>query len=354
MTVRTLDWKDERALAWWHLRYDDGALYHNTFFQSPEWIHAWKRHYVDTHPRRKSLLIAVEEKGTLLALAPLFLHERSIGPLRVWRSLHLIGERLAQYADIVTDTKDTKAIWTAIIGYLHAEYPDAWLELRDVLPESTAYWLADSADTEGEWYYRLPLHGLTPESLEGNAQAHMRRELSRARKRLSTDTALTWQFVTAPDASLLSELVRLNRKRFGTDSWFESGISRDYFFELCQAALKETWCAVLRSEERIASMLMGHSHGGCLLYLLSGIDEEFRSLSPGTMNLGRTIAYAAEQGFAYFDFLRGDEQYKCEFNPEARRSRHIVILAPKAGTRKRLAESMRKFVQYPGGESTRA
>jgi CelD/BcsL family acetyltransferase involved in cellulose biosynthesis len=341
MTVRAVPWTDEQTLAWWRERYKSGTLYHNTFFQSPEWVLTWKRHYVDPHPRRTSLLLAVEKKGTMAALVPLFLHERTVASLRGWRSLHLMGERLAQYPDIVTDTAEAEAVWTAVVGYLGEKYPDAWLELRDVLPESTACGLSGTEAVEGENYLRLPVQGLTAALLEHHVQPHMRRELSRSSKRLATDASLRWEFVTTPDEALLSELIRLNRQRFRDASWFEDADSRIFFLDLCAAASTESWCSVLRHDRDIVSILMGHMHGDSMLYLLSGIDGRFRSLSPGTMNLGRTIAHAAELGYAYFDFLRGDEAYKREFNPESRRSRHVMVIPPTARFRKRVADSVR-------------
>lgn len=344
MTVRAIDWTDERALAWWHACYTAGTLYRNTFFQSPAWVLTWKRHYVDTHPRRESLLLAAEEQGQLVALVPLFVHNRHFGPFRGWRSLHLVGERLAQYPDIVTDAADREAVWTAITAHLDDAYPDAWLEIRDVLPESTAFGLSGVVDEEGECYLRLPLRGLTPDTLETSTADHMRRELSRTRKRLATDATLHWEFVTAPDEAILTALIGLNRQRFGSASWFEDAASQRFFLDLCAMAGDESWCAVLRREGMIVSLLMGHAHGDSMLYLLSGIDAQHRSLSPGTMNLGRTIAHAAELGYAYFDFLRGEEAYKREFNPEERQSRHLMRIPPAARSRKRLADGARRFV----------
>ncbi|MCZ7555507.1 MAG: GNAT family N-acetyltransferase [Bacteroidia bacterium] len=343
MTVRATDWTDARALAWWHGCYTAGSLYRNTFFQSPEWVLTWKRHYVDTHPRREALLLTAEEQGRLIALAPLFLHTRHFGPFRGWRSLHLMGERLAQYPDIVTDAAVPEAVWTAILGYLEDTYPDAWLEIRDALPESTAFGLSGVVAEEGECYLRLPLRGLTPETLETSATDHMRRELSRARNRLATDATWHWEFTTAPDEAVLSALILLNRQRFGSASWFEDAASQSFFLDLCAVAGGESWCAVLRHEGMIVSILMGHTHGDSMLYLLSGMDTQYRSLSPGTMNLGRTIAHAAASGYAYFDFLRGEEAYKREFHPEERLSRHLLRVPPAARFRKHVADSARRL-----------
>ena len=344
MIVRELQFHDDLMRSWWRDRYESGRLYRNTFFQSLEWNQLWSACYVDPHPRRVPVLLGVEREGTLVAVAPLFMQERSFGPLRGWRSIHWIGERLAQYPDLVTDERDATAAWTLLLDYLRERYPDAWIELRDVLPESTASNLRGIEEEDGEPYYRLTLEGLSATSFDAQVQPHMRRELRRARKRLEEDPELLWEFVSSPDETLLGELVALTRIRFGESSWFSEENNRKFFLELCTTARTETWCAVLRRSTRIISILMGYLHGGDMLYVLSGMDEEHRSLSPGTMNLGRTIMHAAEMHLRYYDFLRGDEGYKREFIPETRRSRHLIIIPDRAASRYRLAHSSRRLL----------
>ncbi len=354
MTIRRLSLHDPQLRDWWNAAYASGALQHDTFFQSPQWIECCCRHFVDTHPRREALLLGVEHDGRLAALAPLFIHERSFGLLRGWRSIHLIGEELAQYPDVLIETADPAEVWNAILAYLKETYPDAWLELRDVLPESAAQNLRATEERDGEDYYRLPLGGLTAAALDARSHPHMRRELQRARKRLATDTELSWEFVTAPDEEMLQELIALNRSRFGTASWFEEEANRSFFLDLCSSARDETWCSVLRLSGKTISMLMGHAHGGSLLYLLSGIDEAQKQLSPGTMNLGRTILHAAELNYRYYDFLRGDEGYKREFAPEHRRSRHLLVIPEDARSRHRLAIRSRRLLDTVKGRGSNA
>jgi CelD/BcsL family acetyltransferase involved in cellulose biosynthesis len=343
MTVRQIDASDPVMRAWWTERYHSGALFRNTFFQSPAWIDSWNRHFVTPHPRRSELTLAVESDGRFAAIVPMFVQERKIGAIRAWRSFHLTGEGLAQYPDIITDEAQPAAVWHAVFSYLAAEAPDAWLEIRDVLPESSAAAVEAEAVRQGESYYRLPLDGLNEDTLQHRVSAHLGREIRRARSRFARQTSFDWRMYLQPGERFLHELMALNRTRFGAVSFFADVRNRDFFLDYCTAAATETWCAVLREQGQVISILMGHVHGDSMLYLLSGYDAQRKGVSPGHMNLYRCILFAADMKLRYYDFLRGDEAYKKEYAPEARASRHLLIIPETARRSYRIAEYARRL-----------
>jgi CelD/BcsL family acetyltransferase involved in cellulose biosynthesis len=45
----------------------------------------------------------------------------------------------------------------------------------------------------------------------------------------------------------------------------------------------------------------------------SGLDRRFMEYSPGWVLLGYLLQWANENGYAEFDFMRGDEEYKYRF-----------------------------------------
>ena len=47
----------------------------------------------------------------------------------------------------------------------------------------------------------------------------------------------------------------------------------------------------------------------------SGFDPAHAALSPGLVLLARVVRDAIERGMRRFDFLRGEERYKYEFEP---------------------------------------
>ncbi len=63
------------------------------------------------------------------------------------------------------------------------------------------------------------------------------------------------------------------------------------------------------------------------LYML-GFDEEYEKLSPGKGLIGRAVRTAIEDGYARFDFLRGDEPFKVRYAPELHVTKHYRLLWP--------------------------
>lgn len=342
MIVRRTAWNDERVRAWWNAAYRSGRLYRDTFFQRYEWNALWDRHFVASHSRRESMLLCVERDGAIIAVAPMYVQQRALAGMRAWRSLHWIAERLAQYPDLVTTEADPRPVWDALLQWLDEQFPDAWLELRDILPESSCAHVHGPGDEEGEHYCALSLAGLTRERLLSRVDDHMRRELRRAFRRLDEMEQLRWTFQQEADIELLHQLITLNRSRFGAASYFADEANSAFFLDVATAARDEIWTATLREGEAIIAMLMGYRHADALLYVLSGLDDTRKALSPGTTVLGATVLHAAEAGLATFDFLRGEERYKFEFAPDVRRSRHCTVLFRDAALRHRAANVSRR------------
>jgi len=45
----------------------------------------------------------------------------------------------------------------------------------------------------------------------------------------------------------------------------------------------------------------------------SGVNTDYREMSPGWVLLGHQLQWATERGRQEFDFMRGDEDYKYRF-----------------------------------------
>ncbi|MBR9975068.1 MAG: GNAT family N-acetyltransferase, partial [Bacteroidetes bacterium] len=278
---------------------------------------------------------------------------RAAGPLTAWRYLLWIGDRLAQYPDIATTEADPGPVWNAVLAWLAREYPDAWLTLRDVLPESTASAIKQhgARRSEGEEYLRLDLRGLDADSYVARCAPHMQREIRRARKRLHAErgtAGLSWRAQRAPAIEDVDQLITLNQTRFGPASWFADERNAAFFRDLAARADRELLLTSIMQGERTLHVMASYLHGNTLHYVLSGFDERAKAMSPGTMNLDHTICWAIGEGYRYFDFLRGDEGYKREFHPEQRRSIHLEWRFPASEARRKLARTMQRLRRGAG------
>ncbi|MBE0645172.1 MAG: GNAT family N-acetyltransferase [Bacteroidetes bacterium] len=335
---------DDLLRNWWTDSYNSGILARNTFFQSWEWNSTWHDHFVRDDRRRELVLLRVEKQGRIVAAVPLFLQQRNAGPIRAWRYLLWIADRLSQYPDLVTTERDAVALWPAIQAFMHREYPDAWMTLHDVLPESTAasFFAEGGERSPGEPYLRVVLAEGNEAIRLGNCSPHMQREILRARRLLEKEDRLEWRCHQSPDATLIEQLIVLNRARFGKASWFADERNTAFFRALSGVMDNELVISEVSDGGTPIHLMASYLHGDTVHYVLSGMNEDAKRFSPGTMNLDCTLRWAMRQGYRYFDFLRGDEGYKREFAPEERMSVHLTIPAVRGRTRWTLARAMQK------------
>lgn len=342
--ITRTDFDDVALRNWWQNAYHSGGLVRDTFFQSWEWNRAWYDHYVRVDARRELVLLRVERAGDIVAAVPLFLQERKAGPITAWRYFLWIADRLAQYPDMVTTETAPTEVWHAVLRFLRTAFPDAWLTLRDVLPDSTAagFTVEGSERSIGETYLRIDLAEGNEEALLGRCVPHMQREIVRARRMLENDRRLEWRAHRAPSAALTERLIILNRARFGDASWFADPRNRDFFISLRETLGNELLISVITYDGEAVHLMASYLHGGSVHYVLSGMAEEAKRFSPGTMNVDATMRWARHDGFRYFDFLRGDEAYKREFSPEERTSMHLTIPAARGKARRALARAAQR------------
>jgi CelD/BcsL family acetyltransferase involved in cellulose biosynthesis len=72
---------------------------------------------------------------------------------------------------------------------------------------------------------------------------------------------------------------------------------------------------------------------GTLLFYATGRDLDAKDVPVGLVLHGHSIRHAIEQGFAAYDFLRGDEPYKLSLATGEHRVRNIIVGTKVGGNR---------------------
>lgn len=65
----------------------------------------------------------------------------------------------------------------------------------------------------------------------------------------------------------------------------------------------------------VAALLAFSFHGRIYLYNM-GVEPDYMALSPGIVAIGMDIKDAIAEGYKFYDFLRGDEEYKFRFGAQ--------------------------------------
>lgn len=321
--LRTLEEIDEIADEWNHLLSVSAS--HVPFLRY-EYLRAWwQTRGGGEWPQGELYLVTARgEAGELVGIAPLFFTKTLDGD----PALMLLGSiEISDYLDIIARPDDLPTFLDALFNFL--ESPSApgwkaldWYNLLDGSPTLPA--LKAAAQRCGWLYAEQHLHHCPYIPLPGDWEAYLagidkkqRHEVRRKLRRAETGPAPVRWYIVQDEAALEAEVEAFldlmaqdaEKERFLTPAM------RHQMHLTARAAFQAGWLqlAFLEAEGRKAAGYMNFDYNGHIWVYNSGLDFAFRELSPGWVLLGYLLQWANENGRKYFDFLRGDEEYKYRF-----------------------------------------
>jgi len=281
----------------------------------------WQSHWASVFAagRRLDVRRVLDADGRLVAILPLY--ETEPGAFEM-----LGGAEVSDYLDLVAVAGHEEEAWAALLGaraadrarwVLHA-VPAASPTVR-ALP-GLARTVGLSADVTLE--ERCPVLGLPASwetylaSLSGKHRHELTRKIRRFEREVPDGRAVV---VRGPEAvaGRLGDFLALHRRsRVGKAKFMDDIMERFFRATLPALAAREgvaLWF-LEAAEGPMASFVCLEWDGTVALYN-SGFAPERASLSPGLVLLSHVIRDAIARGRARFDFLRGEERYKLEFEP---------------------------------------
>ena len=102
---------------------------------------------------------------------------------------------------------------------------------------------------------------------------------------------------------------------------------RTQMHSIVQAAHKAGWLqlAFIEVNGEKAAGYLNFDYMNHIWVYNSGLDFRFSELSPGWVLLGNLLEWANEHQRKYFDFMRGDEEYKYRFGAIDRRVMRLTV-----------------------------
>jgi CelD/BcsL family acetyltransferase involved in cellulose biosynthesis len=102
---------------------------------------------------------------------------------------------------------------------------------------------------------------------------------------------------------------------------------RKQMHAIVQAAYKAGWLqlAFIEVNGKKAAGYLNFDYMNHIWVYNSGLDFRFGELSPGWVLLGNLLEWANEHQRKYFDFMRGDEEYKYRFGAVDRRVMRLLV-----------------------------
>jgi CelD/BcsL family acetyltransferase involved in cellulose biosynthesis len=312
-------------------------------FRRFEWLATWWKHYRQPH-WDLFVVTACEEDGELVGLLPLYL-SKSLLHGRVLRFLGS-GEVCSDYLTLLTAEGLQHEVTAQVANWLTDEGQPDWdsLELVGVdQGDVTINLLAELLGFRGfgvhyragENCWRIKLPSTWADYLASLSKS--RRERVRKLQRRSFDSGRVVSGILENPEEFdfyFNRLVELHQKRrnsLGDAGCFASqefkSFHRDVMRQMLSLGiLRLLWTNLDGVPAAIEYAIKG---GDTVYFYQSGIEPRLSKQNAGWLSTIGSIQASIEEGFQYFDFMRGDEAYKTSWNAVVRPAMEVRIIAPR-------------------------
>lgn len=307
----------------------------DTIFLTPQWQEVWWRHFAEGLSLR--LLLAREDAGVLLGIAPLYAREEAGRTV-----LQFVGGvDVSDYLDFIVARGREEEVYRAFLDYLQEKATD-WdlLDLHclpghsptgaGLLCQVCAECCSDGVTAEREEAAPyIPLPGEWEAYLE-TLDKKQRHEIRRKMRRAEAETEVRWERLE--DRAGLDEAVStflgLHRASHPEKDAFMTPAMEGFFRDMAAVTWAAGWLNLytLWLDGRPAAAMWCFDYGSDLLVYNSGYDPAYRpELSAGNVLLSYCIQDAIARGKRRFDFMRGSEGYKYRFGAVDGAVYHLVV-----------------------------
>jgi CelD/BcsL family acetyltransferase involved in cellulose biosynthesis len=274
-------------------------------------------------PEAELALVSAGEGDRLVGIAPLFLSEHEGR-----QALMLLGSiEISDYLDLIVRADDLSRFLSGLLDFLASDSAPAWSAIDWYnLPEGSPTLTALEAESARRgWSFAqepfrpalyVPLPGDFEEylmSIDKKQRHEIRRKMRRAE---GGEQNVRW-YIVEDESVLDSEIDGLlslmandpKKEEFLTD------VMRTQMRTSVHAAFEAGWLqlAFLEVDGKKAAGYLNFDYGDRIWVYNSGLDFNYKDLSPGWVLLGYLLQWANEHGRSEFDFMRGDEDYKYKF-----------------------------------------
>lgn len=315
----------------------------NVVFLTWQWQRTWWRHFGGCAGCKLHLLVLRAEGGALVGIAPLFVAYEGLPPVKAYRRGELRPARegepkrivqfvggidVADYLDIIAAPESMKDVWAAVLDYL-LEHRGEWdaIDFHSLPEFSPSREILGPLGVERGLRFEVYPEDVCPvielpdewDTYWMSLRTKDWRELKRKVRKLEERDDVRWYLVPPDDAEKMAQGMRvfleLHRQSGADKAEFMDEPMAAYFMEMARDLQDTGWLdmAILEVDGQPASAYFSFKYGDRIYLYNSGYSQKFASYSAGVALLAYRIHKAILQGIRYFDFLRGDEQYKYDF-----------------------------------------
>ncbi len=326
-------------------------------FRLCEWNATWWRHY--SQLGQLYVLVVVDADGQLLGVAPWYVEtQRTRG--RVLRFL-ASGEVCSDYQTLLCQPGAENRVIPAIVDYLcngptdddnQVGGPRDWdlLQMHGVVAEDPLLrQLIDQLASRGAAIHEEPTLNCwrlnfpeTWEEYEASLSKSHRKQIRRLQRNFfDTGRAVLHTVHQREELPCGWEiLVHLHQRRWITQGGlgvFHSPVFSAFHRDIAEQFLNKGKLRLhwLEVDGKLAAAEYHLAGDGAVYAYQAGVEPELLEYEPGRLAGLATLKAAMEEGFASFDFLRGDEPYKPHWRAEPQACVNVEIVPPRLTARLR-------------------
>jgi CelD/BcsL family acetyltransferase involved in cellulose biosynthesis len=262
------------------------------------------------------------EGSELKGIAPFFIIKEN-----GQKKAYLLGSmEISDYLDVIVRSADAEAFIQSILEYFgsNQEIKVSCISLVNIPDRSPTNALIEKLAPSFGWLVKAENAYHTPaiqlaadwDTYLAGIDKKQRHEIRRKLRRAEESAEVKWYFVEDPeildaeiDAFFDLMVLDEDKSKFLTDQM------RDQTRAIIHWALEAGYLqfSFLTIDSFKAAGYLCFDYNGHILVYNSGFDFRFSQYSPGWVLLGFLIQNAIENKKNYFDFMRGDEDYKYRF-----------------------------------------
>jgi CelD/BcsL family acetyltransferase involved in cellulose biosynthesis len=303
----------------------------NNVFLTWECLWTWWKHY---GKESRLMILLAEERDNVIAIAPLMRSVYRIFGLKLRKIEFLGASKHSDYSNFILTEKKTECL-RLFIDYLN-DYPLEWdcLEFRGI-PETaeslnSLRGICKDLYTFEERPYSICPYIPLPKSFDtyyGSLDGKMRKDLRRCLRRLVEKHKIDFKRhndnqILHGGLQTLFELHQRRAKSKGLPGSFSDQEFIVFVTDIVKLFAKNGWVniSVMTADDQPIASALSFEYNEKFYYYNSGLNPTYSKYSPSRLLLLHLIEDCIRKGLKEFDFLRGAEAYKSNWNTLNRRS----------------------------------
>jgi CelD/BcsL family acetyltransferase involved in cellulose biosynthesis len=307
----------------------------SSIFSTWEWLTLWWKYFgID----KELVLLLAENNGKIIGIAPLMYSVNKLFGLRI-KKIEFIGTSASDYGDFILAEKSEECV-KLFIDYL-ASIPEKWdlIELTNIPGTTISLSLLKKISGSAKFahervIYECPYIPL-PRSLAAftnGLSSKRRKTLRRSMRQLEKDFKVDFVDCSKTQAldqqmNVFFELHQRRCKAKGLEGKFSDQTLRKFHMDVERSFSEKSWLGLflLRLADDPVAALYGFKYQSKFYYYLSGWDPRYSKYSIASLLIAHVISNCIQEGLAEFDFLRGAEEYKNQWNTVTRWNHQVVL-----------------------------